>query len=138
MISERIIKIQSLILTNFGCAPQTKNSTFLVQKTASPSQLLLPNPVGEGAVFIFGANIGLKNTKNVLFCTLFRSMGEGEAVFPPLRIRYCSNIFNFGSNFYDQMSSSIFICSMLIRKLSGLKRIAYGSFKQIFWLWQKD
>ena len=50
------------------------NSPVLVQITASPSQLLLPNPV-EGAVFIFGAKIDLKSTKNVLFCILFRPMG---------------------------------------------------------------
>ena len=51
-------------------ALQKKNSTFVVQITASPSQLLPPTPVG-GAVFIFGAKIGLKSPKNVLFCILF-------------------------------------------------------------------
>ena len=63
-------KIQSLFLTNFGCAPEKQNLTFMVQITASPSQLLLPNSVG-GAVFIFGAKFDLKSTKNVLFCILF-------------------------------------------------------------------
>ena len=53
-----------------------KNSTFLLQITASPSQLLLPNPIG-GATFIFGAKIGLKSTKNVVFSILFRQMGRG-------------------------------------------------------------
>ena len=53
-----------------------KNSTFLLQITASPSQLLLPNSIG-GATFMFGAKIGLKSTKNVVFCILFRPMGRG-------------------------------------------------------------
>ena len=58
---------------------QNKNSTFLIQITANLLQLLLPNPVG-GAVFIFRAKIGLKNTKNVPFWILFRSM---EGYTPP-------------------------------------------------------
>ena len=49
---------------------------------ASPSQLLLPNPVG-GAVFIFGAKISLKNTKHLLFCILIRPMGRAVAPPPP-------------------------------------------------------
>ena len=77
-----LTKIQSLLLTNFGCAPEKKNSTFLVQITGSPSQLLLPNPVG-GAVFIFGAKVGLKSTKNVLFCILFRPVGGYSPPPPP-------------------------------------------------------
>ena len=38
-----LTKVRSLLLTNFGCAPEKKNSTFLVQITSrpSPSQLLL-------------------------------------------------------------------------------------------------
>ena len=34
-----------------------------------------------GAIFIFEAKIGLKSTKNVLFCILFRPMGGARA--PP-------------------------------------------------------
>ena len=34
------------VFNNFGWAPGPKNSTILVQITASPSQLLLPNPDG--------------------------------------------------------------------------------------------
>ena len=37
-----------------------------------------------GAVFIFGAKIGLKNTKNVLFCIFFRPMGGSSSPHPPL------------------------------------------------------
>ena len=46
--------------TDFGWAPEPKNSTILVQTPASPSQFRLPNPF-EGTVFIFGPRIGLKN-----------------------------------------------------------------------------
>ena len=49
----------------------------MVQITASPSQLLIANPIG-GAIFIFGAKIGRKSTKNVLFCILFRPMGSSS------------------------------------------------------------
>ena len=38
--------------------------------------------MGGGAIFIFGAKIGLKSTKNVVFCILIRPMG-GEARSPP-------------------------------------------------------
>ena len=64
-------QIQSVFLTNFRWGPGKTNFTFQVQITASPSQLLLPNPVG-GAIFIFGAKIGLKSTKSVVVCILFR------------------------------------------------------------------
>ena len=36
------------VFTDFGWAPEPKNSTILVQITTCPSQLLLPNPVGCG------------------------------------------------------------------------------------------
>ena len=39
----------------------------MVQITASPPQLLIANSSG-GAIFIFEAKIGLKSTKNVVFC----------------------------------------------------------------------
>ena len=45
----------------------------MVQITASPSQLLIANPIGR-AIFIFGAKIGLKSTKNVEFCIISRPM----------------------------------------------------------------
>ena len=64
-----------------------KKKGFNQNSVNSPDQpwvrsrkLLLPNPVGS-AVFIFGAKIGLKSTKNMLFCTLFRPMGANR---PPL------------------------------------------------------
>ena len=67
-------------LTNFRWDPQRKLQ-FVVQITASPSQLLIANPIGKGgAIFIFGAKIGLKSTKNVIFCMLFRPM---EGLEPP-------------------------------------------------------
>ena len=49
---------------------------------ASTLQLLLQNFVGGGAVFIFGEKIGLKSTKNVLFCILFRPMGGSSPSAP--------------------------------------------------------
>ena len=67
-------QIQAVFLTNFRCGPEIKNCTFLVQITASPSQLLIANPIG-GAIFILVAKIGFKRTKNVVFCILFRPMG---------------------------------------------------------------
>ena len=42
----------------------------------------------EGAVLIFSPKIGLKSTKNVLFCILYRPMG-GRGSRPPW-LRYCS------------------------------------------------
>ena len=39
-------------------------------------------PLG-GAVFIFSPKIGLKNTKNVRFCILYRPMGGTRAPPPP-------------------------------------------------------
>ena len=53
----------------------------MVQITASRLQLLIANPVG-GAIFISGPKIGLKSTKIVVFCILFRLM-EGARI-PPL------------------------------------------------------
>ena len=71
------------VFTNFEWAPEPKKSTILVQTTAISSQLRLPNLFG-GAVFIFGAKIGLKSTKNVLFCIFFRPMGGSSSPHPPL------------------------------------------------------
>ena len=97
-----LTKIQSL-LTNLGCALEKKNSTFLVQITSRPSQLLLPINIG-GAVFIFGAKIGLKSTKNVLFCILFRPMGGLIALPPPAPwLRY----WNMHCNNKDTVTSSL-------------------------------
>ena len=45
-----------------------------------------------GAVFIFGAKISLKSTRNVLFCIFFRPMGEARA--PPPWLRYRSIVDN--------------------------------------------
>ena len=44
-------------------------------------------PLGE-AVFIFWPKIGLKSSKNVRFCILFRPMGGFEPPHPPW-LRYC-------------------------------------------------
>ena len=97
--------IETVIPAEIGWSPKKKGhhqnsvtspdqlrvrSTFLVQITASPSQLLLPNPVGR-AVFIFGAKIGLKSSKNVLFCILFRPM---RGLQPPW-LRSCLRTFFF-------------------------------------------
>ena len=84
-------KIQSLFLTNFGCAPE-KKSTFLVQKQQVLHNFCSPIPSGGGAVFIFGAKIGLKSTKNALFCILFRPMGRATAFHAPLPpwLQYCT------------------------------------------------
>ena len=57
----------------------------MVQITGSPSQLLIANPVGGGAIFSFGTKFGLKSTKNVVFCILFRPMGGLK---PPLWLHY--------------------------------------------------
>ena len=55
---------------------------------------LAPKSLWGGAVFCFGAKIGLKSTKNLLFCILFRPMGEGSS---PSWLRYL---------FYASWSSS--------------------------------
>ena len=44
-----------------------------------------------GAVFIFGAKIGIKSTKNVLFCILFRPIGGAVAPPAPLPPGYADD-----------------------------------------------
>ena len=71
-------KIQSLWLTNFGWAPEKKISTFLVQITTSPSQLLLPNPVGGLFSFLEQKSV----TKALKTCYFAYFLGQWGAVAP--------------------------------------------------------
>ena len=59
--------------TEFSAEITNSNSSSS-RITATHSKLRLSNPFG-GAVFIFGAKTGLKSTKNMRFCILFRPMG---------------------------------------------------------------
>ena len=81
-----------------------KNFSNLVQITASSSQLQLPNAVGERALFIFGAKIGLKSSKNMLFCILFRPIGRGF-LRPPPWLRNCIS----GIHIFRGFTESFFI-----------------------------
>ena len=59
------------------------SNAFSGRFTASTSQLRHPISFG-GAVFIFSPKIGLKSTKNVRFCILYRLMGGLEPPPPTL------------------------------------------------------
>ena len=67
-----------------------------IQTVLSPeSRQLLHNFLTKslrGAVFMFGAKIGLKSTKNVPFCILFRPMEEARAPPPPPPAGYATGI----------------------------------------------
>ena len=97
------------------------NSTFLVQITASASQLLLANPIGGGAIFILGAKIGLKSTKNVVFCILFRPMGRATAPLATLLLtnklparKSMEELFQNGDYLKKSYSPRIRICNLFI------------------------
>ena len=62
----------SFLPANFGCAPE-KKLQFSGANNSKP--FTTSAPVGRWAVFIFGAKLGLKSTKNVLSCILFKPMG---------------------------------------------------------------
>ena len=91
-------EIQSVFLAEIRWSPKNRSSPtlgeLLNQKlhhsgpnngksftTSAPKSLW-------GTVFIFGAKIGLKSTRNVLFCIFFRLMGEARAPRPPPWLRY--------------------------------------------------
>ena len=56
---------------------------FLVEITSGPWPILIANGNGGRAIFVFSAKIGLKSTKNGVFCILFRPMGETIPPHPP-------------------------------------------------------
>ena len=67
-------KVFAEIQTDFLAKIGNLNA-FSGRITASISQLRHPNSFGGGAVFIFSTKLGLKSTKNVRFCILYRPMG---------------------------------------------------------------
>ena len=68
-----------LVETGFSAKTGYSNA-FSGQFTTTTSHLRHPISFG-GAVFIFSPKIGLKSTKNVRFCVLYRPMGKAR---PPL------------------------------------------------------
>ena len=62
----------------------TKKLHYFGPNNGKSFTTLAPKSFEVGAVFIFGAKIGLKSTRNVLFCIFFRPMGEARAPPPPL------------------------------------------------------
>ena len=68
------------VFADFGCAPESKNSTILVQMTACPSQLQLPNPFAEGGCFQFWSkNRPQKHQKRAILHT-FQANGGGSSL----------------------------------------------------------
>ena len=96
-------QVETVFLSKFRWSPETKRSSarlkpsFLVKITTSPWPILIANSNGEGGgtIFVFGAKIGLKITKNVVFCILFRPIeGEGDSLpRPPLATLLVSTLF---------------------------------------------
>ena len=72
-------QIQAVFLTNFRCGPEIKNCTFLVQITASPSQLLIANPIG--GLFSF---LEQKSASNALKTWYFAYFSGQWGLDPPL------------------------------------------------------
>ena len=102
----------------------------------SPSQLLLANPIGRGAIFIFGAKIGLKSTKNVVFCILIRPMGgEARAPPPPLATQLMPIDGGYFSAKIDLKSAKNGVFCILFRPMEGAPRpppwIRYGPYQRI-------
>ena len=69
-------KVSTEIEPDFSAKIGNSNA-FSGQITTSTWQLRHPIFFGGGAVFIFSPKIGLKSTKNVRFCILYRPMGGG-------------------------------------------------------------
>ena len=91
MISKKKVfaETQSVFLPKIGWSQKKafsqdlqKKSSFLVQITSYSHR-----QSQWGAIFIFPAKIGLKSTKNVVFCILFRSM---RGIEPSSWLRYWS------------------------------------------------
>ena len=59
--------LKKKVFTDFGQAPEPNNSTILVQMTACPSQLWLPNPFGGGLFSILEQKSASKALKTCYF-----------------------------------------------------------------------
>ena len=80
---------QSVFLPKIGWSQKKAFSQDLQKNPvfwSKSHQIHIANPSG-GAIFIFPAKIGLKSTKNVVFCILFRSM---RGIEPSSWLRYWS------------------------------------------------
>ena len=73
---------------------QEKLTTFMVQITASPSQILLPNPVGMGLFSFLDQKSASKALKSAILLT-FQANGEATAPRPP---GYATGSFLFECN----------------------------------------
>ena len=83
VISKQKKKVFTDIETDFSA--EIGNSQGSSERiTATTLQLRHPNPFGGGAVFILSSKIGLKSTKNVRFCILYRPMGGSSTPRLPL------------------------------------------------------
>ena len=76
-----LLRLNRFFLPNLGDLQKKVFCHAEIQLFLSKSHRFLyqfssPIPMG-GTIFVFRAKIGLKSTKNVVFCILFRPMGEG-------------------------------------------------------------
>ena len=85
-----ILEIETEISAKIG-----NSNAFSGRITTSTLQLWIPISFGGGAVFIFSPKIGLKSTKNVRFCILYRPMGGLEPPSPPLATLLLQNMFKY-------------------------------------------
>ena len=82
----RIFRPKSAVETVFPLKDRwsPKKKRFFCPNHGNSFSTPSPNPFGGGAVFIFWAKIGVKSTRNVQFCILFRPMGGSSPPPPPL------------------------------------------------------
>ena len=73
--------IQKIGLHRLWVSSWTKKLHYSGPNNGKSFTTSAPKSLWGRAVFIFGAKIGLKSTRNVLFCIFFRPMGEARA--PP-------------------------------------------------------
>ena len=73
--------LQKIGLHRLWVSSWTKKLHYSGPNNAKSFTTSAPKSLWGGAVFIFGAKIGLKSTRNVLFCIFFTPMGEARA--PP-------------------------------------------------------
>ena len=107
----QVISKKKKVFTNFGWTPRQKNSTILVQKTASPSQLLLPIPLGELFSFLEQTS-ALKALKTCYFAYFSVQWGRGGATVPLATLLYVAVLLLRPSTLYYLILEAQFLFSV--------------------------